>query len=134
MRAAGNHTVIEACACPLCDRPNDCQLCNTAAYKGQCWCASVEIPAELLARIPTELRNKACICRNCVMEFHRNTSFNTRQKLQPGDFYFDAGLMVFTEAYHLRRGWCCDSGCRHCPYRNLQTRPCEMDRMTIKPA
>ncbi len=24
--------------------------------------------------------------------------------------------MVFTAEYHLRRGFCCDSGCRHCPY------------------
>ena len=23
---------------------------------------------------------------------------------------------MFTKAYHLRRGYCCESGCRHCPY------------------
>jgi uncharacterized protein DUF5522 len=38
------------------------------------------------------------------------------------DFYWERGLMVFTAAYHLKRGYCCDSGCRHCPYK---TRPCE---------
>lgn len=33
------------------------------------------------------------------------------------DFYFDSdGLMVMTEAYHLKRGSCCGSKCRHCPY------------------
>lgn len=33
------------------------------------------------------------------------------------DFYFnEQGLMVFTEAYHLKRGYCCGSGCKHCPY------------------
>jgi hypothetical protein len=26
------------------------------------------------------------------------------------------GLSVFTAPYHLDRGSCCDSGCRHCPY------------------
>jgi hypothetical protein len=26
------------------------------------------------------------------------------------------GLLVFTEKYHLKRGYCCQSGCRHCPY------------------
>lgn len=31
-------------------------------------------------------------------------------------FYFENGLMIFTEKYHLRRGYCCQSGCRHCPY------------------
>jgi hypothetical protein len=34
----------------------------------------------------------------------------------PGEFYFDGPYLVFTEAYHLRRGYCCQSGCRHCPY------------------
>ncbi|MCX7401865.1 MAG: DUF5522 domain-containing protein [Planctomycetia bacterium] len=32
------------------------------------------------------------------------------------DFYLDNGLLVFTAAYHVRRGECCGSGCRHCPY------------------
>jgi len=33
-----------------------------------------------------------------------------------GEFYFEGPYMVFTEAYHLRRGYCCNSNCRHCPY------------------
>jgi hypothetical protein len=32
------------------------------------------------------------------------------------DFYMENGLMVFTEAFHLKRGYCCQSGCRNCPY------------------
>jgi hypothetical protein len=33
------------------------------------------------------------------------------------DFYFnEQGLMVFTEKYHLEKGYCCGNGCRHCPY------------------
>ncbi len=28
----------------------------------------------------------------------------------------DTGLFVFTAAYLLARGSCCDSNCRHCPY------------------
>lgn len=35
---------------------------------------------------------------------------------EPGEYYMDGPYLVFTEAYHLRRGWCCQSGCRHCPY------------------
>jgi hypothetical protein len=31
-------------------------------------------------------------------------------------FYMENGLIVFTEAFHLKRGYCCKSGCRHCPY------------------
>ena len=27
-----------------------------------------------------------------------------------------SGLSVFTAEYLARRGYCCDSGCRHCPF------------------
>ena len=40
------------------------------------------------------------------------------RKLDPEDYYFEGPLMVFTAAYHLKRGSCCGSGCRHCPYGN----------------
>jgi hypothetical protein len=26
------------------------------------------------------------------------------------------GLFVMTAATHVTRGWCCQRGCRHCPY------------------
>lgn len=32
------------------------------------------------------------------------------------DYYFENGLMVLTSHYLLRRGYCCEQGCRHCPY------------------
>ena len=32
------------------------------------------------------------------------------------DFYREGAHLVFTARYHLRRGYCCQSGCRHCPY------------------
>ncbi|HLY40365.1 MAG TPA: DUF5522 domain-containing protein [Terracidiphilus sp.] len=38
--------------------------------------------------------------------------------LDPEDYYFEGPYMVFTAAYHLKRGFCCGSGCRHCPYRD----------------
>ncbi len=32
-------------------------------------------------------------------------------------YYFnEQGLMVFTERYLRERGYCCDNGCKHCPY------------------
>jgi len=37
--------------------------------------------------------------------------------LAPEDFYYEGPYLVFTAAYHLKRGYCCSSGCRHCPYR-----------------
>lgn len=33
------------------------------------------------------------------------------------DYYINEdGLLVFTEAFHLQRGFCCGRGCKHCPY------------------
>lgn len=32
------------------------------------------------------------------------------------DFYREGAFVVFTARFHLRRGYCCESGCRHCPY------------------
>ncbi|MGC1463746.1 MAG: DUF5522 domain-containing protein [Terracidiphilus sp.] len=36
--------------------------------------------------------------------------------LDPEDYYIEGENLVFTAAYHLKRGSCCGSGCRHCPY------------------
>ncbi|MFW5761904.1 MAG: DUF5522 domain-containing protein [Cyclobacteriaceae bacterium] len=33
------------------------------------------------------------------------------------DYYVDEkGRVVFTSFYHIKRGYCCKSGCKHCPY------------------
>lgn len=40
-----------------------------------------------------------------------------RNEMKEGThFYMESGFMVFTETYHKQRGYCCKSGCRHCPY------------------
>lgn len=59
----------------------------------------------------------------------RATQEKTRAKLEAGmkddsptppppkpDYYFERGLLVYTAAFHLKRGSCCGSGCRHCPF------------------
>jgi len=35
----------------------------------------------------------------------------------------ETGYLIFTRAYHLKRGSCCGSGCRHCPYPKPKTEP-----------
>lgn len=34
------------------------------------------------------------------------------------DGYIDpeTGFFVFSSIYHKKRGYCCESGCRHCPF------------------
>ena len=39
------------------------------------------------------------------------------KKLNPEEYYISKkGHIVFTEKYHLKRGYCCNSNCTHCPY------------------
>jgi hypothetical protein len=45
------------------------------------------------------------------------TGDSSKTKLVEGvDYYFEGNLMVFTAHFLRRRGYCCESGCRHCPY------------------
>ena len=42
---------------------------------------------------------------------------NDLPPLTDEDFYLnEEGFMVFTKEYHLKRGFCCKSGCLHCPW------------------
>ena len=51
-------------------------------------------------------------CYFCDMSF-----FKKKIPLEEGDYYLTPeGYRCFTEQYHLKRGYCCQSGCRHCPY------------------
>lgn len=53
-----------------------------------------------------------------VFKFVAMNEQNNENKLIEGeDFYYTPeGYKCFTEKHHLKRGYCCKSGCRHCPY------------------
>jgi len=53
-----------------------------------------------------------------VFKFVAMIEQNNENKLIEGEDYYltPEGYKVFTEKYHLKRGYCCRSGCRHCPY------------------
>lgn len=40
----------------------------------------------------------------------------TAPLIENEDYYLEGSAMVFTSRFLLRRGYCCESGCRHCPY------------------
>jgi hypothetical protein len=44
------------------------------------------------------------------------TPDRTEALVEGEDYYWEGSAMVFTAAYLRRRGFCCESGCRHCPY------------------
>ncbi len=43
--------------------------------------------------------------------------FSKHKDLAEDEYYYSPeGYIVFTEKYLLRRGYCCQNGCKHCPY------------------
>jgi hypothetical protein len=72
-----------------------------------CWCFSLP-PISL----PNDSFND-CLCKNCLLEFKKKNEDPLNKK---ENFYFENGLMVLTEVYLKKRGFCCGNDCRHCPY------------------
>ncbi len=52
------------------------------------------------------------------MEADKKTSLKELE-----DYYMEDGLMVFTAYYHLKRGFCCQNSCRHCPFAFNKSKP-----------
>ena len=111
--------------CPHCCKPF---VCGASNGKG-CWC--MELPPLL----PVEAGNQ-CLCPDCL-----SSEIKAKLKAEPGkvmaalrknagkagpdagflqqglDYYINQeGNWVFTAFYHLKKGYCCQNGCKHCPY------------------
>ena len=54
-----------------------------------------------------------------------------RELIEGIDYYVENGLLVFTAAYLRERGYCCTSGCRHCPY-GFQQEPLEPSERNLQ--
>jgi hypothetical protein len=52
--------------CPACGFSNRCTLADPRTADKPCWCFSVEIDPAVIASLPEELRNKACLCPKCA--------------------------------------------------------------------
>lgn len=74
--------------------------------------------AELLARlIHPEVFAGETLPQEFANAFQRvDTNLLKGDLSQESDYYIENGAWVFTASYLKRRGYCCGSGCRHCPY------------------
>ncbi len=63
-------TELDPKLCPICQQNNACGNLQSATV-ASCWCHDTELsfPKELLDTLPSDMRNKACICRRCVQAF-----------------------------------------------------------------
>ena len=116
--------------CPGCGQQFDCQPASVE----QCWCYA--LPA-----VPLPAAEQRCLCPDCFKEaaqqavarfvraYKAGEQPNTApQYKRPGppvedlDYYMEDGLLVMSAWHHLKRGYCCGSGCRHCPYAHVNVK------------
>ena len=85
---------------------------------------------ELPAVGPVGPADQDCLCSHCLTEAIAEANVlpkpvpdisdfpaSSEPSLVEGeDFYMEGAAMVFTAKFLSRRGYCCESGCRHCPY------------------
>ena len=75
---------------------------------------------------PRVVEGAELLARLIHPELFENTSSDAFQRVdvdllkgvlsEGKDYNLENGAMVFTASYLQRRGYCCDSGCRNCPY------------------
>jgi len=92
-----------------------CWKCGAAfacgAQESGCWCEHYP-PLQ-----PED--GKDCLCPDCLAIAARPPANAASRLIEGEDYYVEGAAIVFTAAYHLRRGYCCNSGCRHCPYKDV---------------
>jgi hypothetical protein len=111
---------------------NKCPRCNsdfTCKSESIIDCPCYKI--ELNSKTQYYLNNTAygCLCTTCLIELDE---LNQKAVTIPlpetrGEFienlhyYLDGNFWVFTEFYHIQRGYCCGNNCKHCAYNKKNT-------------
>lgn len=76
-----------------------------------CWCMALP----QIIPIP-DSNNDNCLCPNCLNN-QIQKSLQSGSVSDQNDFIFENGYLVMTKNYLLKRGYCCNHGCRNCPYK-----------------
>ena len=50
------------------------------------------------------------------------SNMKTKKYIENKHYYLEGERVVFTALFHIERGQCCGSGCRHCPYDPKHTK------------
>jgi hypothetical protein len=104
--------------CGRCKANIDCCSENIA----NCACSKVNLTIATTAFL--KLTKYDCLCNNCLTKINalitqvQLQKFPTKRSemIEGLHYYIENGYFVFTEFYHMLRGKCCQSGCRHCAY------------------
>ena len=97
--------------CQQCGSKFKCEIDNV---KG-CWC--MDLPPLVEVGEATD-----CLCKNCLMQEIEKKKSKSQPLVLNEDYYIEDGRWVFTENFHKKRGHCCGSDCRHCPFEHVNVR------------
>lgn len=119
--------VIKVKNCSNCSKAFNC---GDTLEGSKCWCNDfppIFAPSDAIdCFCPTCFKN-ACSAKieEYVSTITPETATENRAKDLPQssnlvegiDYYLENGNYVFKAWFHLKRGFCCTNGCRHCPYK-----------------
>jgi|JI10StandDraft_1071094.scaffolds.fasta_scaffold535382_2 hypothetical protein len=114
----------------------NCSLCGAVFLCGghhqqPCWCS--HYPAIMPITDGQDCRCPACLTVGVQEKINDYLQKNPMPTVVPEqyrhakliehiDYYIENGNWVFTAWFHCKRGECCGSGCRHCPYDHENVR------------
>lgn len=101
--------------CSRCQNEFSCNVQDIT----NCQCQSIQLNSTCKTYLAKT--NYDCLCANCLTTLNTLTLDAANHDLRSGlienkHYYWENGLMVFTEFYHINKGKCCKNGCRHCAY------------------
>ena len=103
--------------CIFCATEFECKVGNP----NHCQCSTVNLSAATKSFL--EQADFDCLCVSCLAAVNEKVNLLEGKTFPKGDelvqdfhYYMEGQYFVFTENYHILRGYCCQSGCRHCPY------------------
>ncbi|MCB9257367.1 MAG: cysteine-rich CWC family protein [Chitinophagales bacterium] len=82
-----------------------------------CACMQLSLRTETLEFLKKTAYD--CLCNTCLSEINELVAIKKEasNKLKENiHFYYEDSFLVFKELYHIQRGYCCKSNCRHCAY------------------
>jgi hypothetical protein len=103
--------------CPKCKIEFECKVSDVANC--QCHVEINEATKVFLAKTSFD-----CLCVSCLQNFNQLATISQNQLFPSNEemlieglhFYKENNYWVFTQLYHMLRGYCCKNGCRHCVY------------------
>lgn len=112
----------ESKQCPRCGKEFECKVGDVQ----NCQC---NFPLQNETSVFLAKTKYGCLCAGCLAFFDKLVSKASKHRfpvqkemLQEGLHYYKEGSKwVFTEFYHILKGYCCENSCRHCPYNPSST-------------